>query len=58
MLRGRVKATAARLAGLLKGYGGEVSDKGGRMCVAVPAGGSWAVGKGRGKDSRAHPRLA
>ncbi|GIL91154.1 hypothetical protein Vretifemale_18815, partial [Volvox reticuliferus] len=37
-LRARVKAIQSRLAALLKGYGGEVSDRGGRMCVAVPAG--------------------
>ncbi len=28
----------ARLQGLLKGYGGEVSERGGRACVALPAG--------------------
>ncbi|GLC37921.1 hypothetical protein PLESTF_000610400 [Pleodorina starrii] len=37
-LRARVKSLQARLASMLKGYGGEVSERGGRMCVAVPAG--------------------
>eukprot|EP00198_Chlamydomonas_reinhardtii_P000810 XP_001690145.1 predicted protein [Chlamydomonas reinhardtii] len=37
-LRGRVKAIQSRLASMLKGYGGEVSDRGGRMCVALPGG--------------------
>lgn len=36
--RMRVKALQARLTSLLKGYGGEVSERGGRLCVAVPAG--------------------
>lgn len=36
--RQRIKALTAKLASVLKGYGGEVSDKGGRMCVALPAG--------------------
>ncbi|KAG2444932.1 hypothetical protein HXX76_001668 [Chlamydomonas incerta] len=37
-LRARVKAIQSRLASMLKGYGGEVSDKGGRVCVALPGG--------------------
>jgi hypothetical protein len=37
--RGRVKGIVGRLNGLLKGYPGEVSERAGRMCVAVPAGG-------------------
>jgi hypothetical protein len=36
--RQRVKTLQARLSSLLKGFGGEVSERGGRMCVALPAG--------------------
>lgn len=38
LARGRLKALEARIAGTLKGYLGEVSERGGRMCVAAPAG--------------------
>ena len=34
----RVKALVARLTSALKRYPGEVSERGGRMCVAAPAG--------------------
>jgi hypothetical protein len=34
----RVKALVSRLTSALKRYPGEVSERGGRMCVAAPAG--------------------
>ncbi len=36
--RARVRALMARGASILKGFPGEVSERGGRVCVAVPAG--------------------
>jgi hypothetical protein len=36
--RGRVRAAEARLASLLRGYQGEVSEQSGRMCVVMIAG--------------------
>ncbi|EFJ45039.1 hypothetical protein VOLCADRAFT_40753, partial [Volvox carteri f. nagariensis] len=45
-LRARVKSIQARIAAVLKGYGGEVSEKGGRMCVAVPAGACTKIANG------------
>ncbi|GAX78758.1 hypothetical protein CEUSTIGMA_g6195.t1 [Chlamydomonas eustigma] len=38
MQRGRVRAAEARLASLLRGYQGEVSEQSGRMCVVMIAG--------------------
>lgn len=35
---GRLLWTQTRLASILKSYGGEVSERSGRMCVALPAG--------------------
>ncbi len=34
----RVRQLTTRLNNLLKGYGGEVTEKGGRVCVGLPAG--------------------
>ncbi len=39
MARAKVRGIQNRLAAQLKAYPGEVSERGGRMCVAAPAGG-------------------
>jgi hypothetical protein len=36
--RARVRGLTARITNMLKGYPGEPSEKGGRICVAAPAG--------------------
>jgi hypothetical protein len=33
-----VRAITSRINNILKGYPGEASEKGGRLCIAVPAG--------------------
>lgn len=36
--RARARAVQAKASNILKGYGGEVSERGGRLCVVLPAG--------------------
>jgi len=38
--RARVRGLTARITNMLKGYPGEPSEKGGRICIAAPAGGA------------------
>jgi hypothetical protein len=38
MTRARVRGLTSRITGMLKGYPGEPSEKGGRICIAAPAG--------------------
>jgi hypothetical protein len=46
--RQRVRALTSRLNNMLKGYPGEPSEKGGRLCIAAPAG-STQGGKRQGR---------
>lgn len=43
--RAKVKGIAARLTGILKTYPGEVSERGGRLCMAAPPGETQAAGR-------------
>jgi len=57
--RTRVKTLAARLAAAMKPYPGEPSERGGRVCVAVPEAGLGAAGlSSEGGSSPAARRLA
>jgi hypothetical protein len=48
MTRARVRGLTSRITGMLKGYPGEPSEKGGRLCIAAPAG----EAEGGGRDGR------
>ena len=42
--RGTLRALTSQIRSMLKGYGGEVSEQGGRLCVATLSGGRlWGV---------------
>jgi dsDNA-specific endonuclease/ATPase MutS2 len=56
--RQRVKQLTARLTAAMKPYPGEPSERGGRVCVAVPEAGLGAVSGAEGGSSPAARRLA